>query len=57
MESACGAGGVPEIESLRKKTTRGLPLGNFSRVRTRRAYRILPNLFTLSPGSVRFNEN
>ncbi len=48
---------MPEIESLRKKTTRGLPLGIFSRVRTRKAYRILPNLFTLSPGAVRFNEN
>ena len=31
MGSTSGAGGTPEIESLRKKTTRGLPLGTLPR--------------------------
>ena len=48
---------MPEIESLRKKTTRGPPFGKLCRVRTRKAYRVLPNLVTLSPRDVRFNEN
>jgi hypothetical protein len=48
---------MPEIESLSKKATRGPPFGKLCRVRTRKAYRVLPNLVTLSLQDVRFNEN
>jgi len=50
---------MPEIELVRNnnKATRGLPFGKLCRVRIRKAYRVLPNLVTLSPEVVRFNEN